>query len=205
MSEDTLKFLGFDGKAGDAISLPVSKTLRHDIAPSIEFTADFVLTGITKSNYIGYSYGGITGIVGTDTAEQLLPEEYLYWYDRWPFVNERHHHNGNKFFLPEIFIVQNTSELQNLISANSTGKLPFLVISAAITLFFAFMAAIPAAKYAEKVPPTVAMSGWNIKVKRRNRKSKTIRNFEAYYARLNLKRNRGRTAITVVDSIETVE
>ncbi|RAZ94615.1 ABC transporter permease, partial [Klebsiella oxytoca] len=79
LSEDALKFLGFDGKVGDTISLPVSKTLRHDIAPSIEFTADFVLVGITKSNYIGYSYGGITGIVGTDTAEQLLPEEYLYY------------------------------------------------------------------------------------------------------------------------------
>lgn len=77
LSEDALKFLGFDGKVGDTISLPVSKTLRHDIAPSIEFTADFVLVGITKSNYIGYSYGGMTGIVGTDTAEQLLPEEYL--------------------------------------------------------------------------------------------------------------------------------
>ena len=76
LPEDALKFLGFDGKVGDTISLPVSKTLRHDIAPSIEFTADFVLVGITKSNYIGYSYGGITGIVVTDTAEQLLPEEY---------------------------------------------------------------------------------------------------------------------------------
>lgn len=82
LSEDALKFLGFDGKVGDTISLPVSKTLRHDIAPSIEFTADFVLVGITKSNYIGYSYGGITGIVGTDTAEQLLPEDnesYLFF------------------------------------------------------------------------------------------------------------------------------
>ena len=49
LSEDALKFLGFDGKVGDTISLPVSKTLRHDIAPSIEFTADFVLVGITKN------------------------------------------------------------------------------------------------------------------------------------------------------------
>ena len=94
--------------------------------------------------------------------------------------------------------------MQNLISANSTGKVPFLVISAAITLFFAFMAAIPAAKYAAKVPPTVAMSGRNTKVKRRNRKSKTIRNFEAYYARLNLKRNRGRTAITVLSLVMSI-
>ena len=330
LSEDALKFLGFDGKVGDTISLPVSKTLRHDIAPSIEFTADFVLVGITKSNYIGYSYGGITGIVGTDTAEQLLPEEYLYYNvdfrtaDKRSFQNtvndviekfqiheldtsynqvylqacgiqfdsqENSENSGSgfsfmaaagimvgvlillaaglviynilkisvskrikgygvlraigseksqlysivslqililcligipvgmivgllstkgiiimatSFLSPEIFMVQNTSELQNLISANSTGKVPFLIISAAITLFFAFMAAIPAAKYAAKVPPTVAMSGRNTKVKRRNRKSKTIRNFEAYYARLNLKRNRGRTAITVLSLVMSI-
>ena len=330
LSEDALKFLGFDGKVGDTISLPVSKTLRHDIAPSIEFTADFVLVGITKSNYIGYSYGGITGIVGTDTAEQLLPEEYLYYNVDFRTVDKRTFQNtvndviekfqiheldtsynqvylqacgiqfdsqessensgsgfsfmaaagimvgvlillaaglviynilkisvskrikgygilraigseksqlysivslqililcligipvgmivgllstkgiiimATSFLSPEIFMVQNTSELQNLISANSTGKVPFLVISAAITLFFAFMAAIPAAKYAAKVPPTVAMSGRNTKVKRRNRKSKTIRNFEAYYARLNLKRNRGRTAITVLSLVMSI-
>lgn len=330
LSEDAIKFLEFDGKVGDTISLPVSKTLRHDIAPSIEFTADFVLVGITKSNYIGYSYGGITGIVGTDTAEQLLPEEYLYYKvdfrtaDKQSFQNtvndviqkfqiheldtsynqvylqacgirfdnqESSENSGSgfsfmaaagvmvgvlillaaglviynilkisvskrikgygvlraigseksqlysivslqililcligipvgmivgllstkgiiimatSFLSPEIFMVQNTSELQNLISANSTGKLLFLVISAAITLFFAFMAAIPAAKYAAKVPPTVAMSGRNTKVKRRNRKSKTIRNFEAYYAWLNLKRNRGRTAITVLSLVMSI-
>lgn len=330
LSEDALKFLGFDGKVGDTISLPVSKTLRHDIAPSIEFTADFVLVGITKSNYIGYSYGGITGIVGTDTAEQLLPEEYLYYKVDFRTADKRSFQNtvndvtqkfqiheldtsynqvylqacgiqfdsqesseksgsgfsfmaaagvmvgvlillaaglviynilkisvskrikgygvlraigseksqlysivslqililcligipvgmivgllstkgiiimATSFLSPEIFMVQNTSELQNLISENSTGKVPFLVISAAITLFFAFMAAIPAAKYAAKVPPTVAMSGRNTKVKRRNRKSKTIRNFEAYYARLNLKRNRGRTAITVLSLVMSI-
>ncbi len=330
LSEDALKFLGFDGKVGDTISLPVSKTLRHDIAPSIEFTADFVLVGITKSNYIGYSYGGITGIVGTDTAEQLLPEEYLYYNVDFRTADKRSFQNtvndviekfqiheldtsynqvylqacgiqfdsqesseksglgfsfmaaagvmvgvlillaaglviynilkisvskrikgygvlraigseksqlysivslqililcllgipvgmivgllstkgiiimATSFLSPEIFMVQNTSELQNLISTNSTGKLPFLVISAAITLFFAFIAALPAAKYAAKVPPTVAMSGRNTKVKRRNRKSKTIRNFEAYYARLNLKRNRGRTAITVLSLVMSI-
>lgn len=330
LSEDALKFLGFNGKVGDTISLSVSKSLRHDIAPSIDFTADFVLVGITKSNYIGYSYGGITGIVGAGTADQLLPEEYLYYNvdfrtaDKRTFQNtvndviekfqiheldtsynqvylqacgiqfdsqENAENNGSgfsfmavagimvgilillaaglviynilkisvskrikeygvlraigsekgqlysivslqililcligipvgmiagllstkgiivmatSFLSPEIFMVQSTSELQNLISANSTGKLPFLLISAAITLFFAFIAAIPAAKYAAKVSPTVAMSGQNTKVKRKNRKSKVIRNFEAYYARLNLKRNRGRTAITVLSLVMSI-
>ena len=330
LPEDALKFLGFDGEVGDTISLSVSKSLRHDIAPSIDFTADFVLVGITKSNYIGYSYGGITGIVGAGTAEQLLPEEYLYYNvdfrtaDKRTFQNtvndviekfqiheldtsynqvylqacgiqydsqESSENSGSgfsfmvfagvvvgvlillaaglviynilkisvskrikeygvlraigsekgqlytivslqililcligipvgmiagllstkgiiimatSFLSPEIFMVQNTSELQSLISANSSGKIPFLAASAVITLFFAFIAAIPAARYAAKVSPTVAMSGQNTRIKRRNRKSKTIRNFEAYYARLNLKRNRGRTAITVLSLVMSI-
>ena len=330
LPEDALKFLGFDGEVGDTISLSVSKSLRHDIAPSIDFTADFVLVGITKSNYIGYSYGGITGIVGAGTAEQLLPEEYLYYNvdfrtaDKRTFQNtvndviekfqiheldtsynqvylqacgiqydsqESSENSGSgfsfmvfagvvvgvlillaaglviynilkisvskrikeygvlraigsekgqlytivslqililcligipvgmiagllstkgiiimatSFLSPEIFMVQNTSELQSLISANSSGKIPFLAASAVITLFFAFIAAIPAARYAAKVSPTVAMSGQNTRIKRRNRKSKIIRNFEAYYARLNLKRNRGRTAITVLSLVMSI-
>ncbi len=330
LPEDALKFLGFDGEVGDTISLSVSKSLRHDIAPSIDFTADFVLVGITKSNYIGYSYGGITGIVGAGTAEQLLPEEYLYYNvdfrtaDKRTFQNtvndviekfqiheldtsynqvylqacgiqydsqESSEKSGSgfsfmvfagvvvgvlillaaglviynilkisvskrikeygvlraigsekgqlytivslqililcligipvgmivgrlstkgivimatSFLSPEIFMVQNTSELQSLISANSSGKIPFLAASAVITLFFAFVAAIPAARYAAKVSPTVAMSGQNTRIKRRNRKSKIIRNFEAYYARLNLKRNRGRTAITVLSLVMSI-
>ena len=330
LPEDALKFLGFDGEVGDTISLSVSKSLRHDIAPSIDFTADFVLVGITKSNYIGYSYGGITGIVGAGTAEQLLPEEYLYYNvdfrtaDKRTFQNtvndviekfqiheldtsynqvylqacgiqydsqESSENSGSgfsfmvfagvvvgvlillaaglviynilkisvskrikeygvlraigsekgqlytivslqililcligipvgmivgrlstkgivimatSFLSPEIFMVQNTSELQSLISANSSGKIPFLAASAVITLFFAFVAAIPAARYAAKVSPTVAMSGQNTRIKRRNRKSKIIRNFEAYYARLNLKRNRGRTAITVLSLVMSI-
>ncbi|MDE5749004.1 MAG: FtsX-like permease family protein, partial [Acetatifactor sp.] len=73
-----------------------------------------------------------------------------------------------------------------------------------ITLLFAFIAAIPAARYAAKVSPTVAMAGRSIKVKRRNRKAKKIRNFEAFYARLNLKRNRGRTAITILSLVMSI-
>jgi len=330
LSEDALKFLGFDGKVGDTISLSVSKTLRHGIAPSIDFTADFILVGITKSNYLGYAYGRITGIVGNGTASQLLPDEYLYYNvdfrtaDKKTFqdtVNdliekfqiheldtsynqiylqacgiefdsqESSESNGSGFSFmafagilvgvlillaaglviynilkisvskrikeygvlraigsekgqlygivtlqilllclfgipvgmmvgalstkgivimatsllsPEIFMVQSTSELQDLISANSSGKLSFFVASGVITLFFAFIAAIPAAQYAAKVSPTVAMSGQNTKIKRRNRKSRQIRNFEAYYARLNLKRNRGRTSITVLSLVMSI-
>jgi len=71
-------------------------------------------------------------------------------------------------------------------------------------LLFAFVAAIPAARYAAKVSPTVAMAGRSIRIKWKNRTAKKIRNFEAFYARLNLKRNRGRTAITILSLVMSI-
>ena len=59
---------------------------------------------------------------------------------------------------PEIFLVQNRDELNLLIAESNSGKGIFLLASALITLFFAFVAAIPAAQYAAKVSPTVAMA-----------------------------------------------
>ena len=105
---------------------------------------------------------------------------------------------------PELFLVQNTSELQALIAENSSLKGLSLVISGAVTLAFAMFAALPAARSAAKVSPITAMSGTNMKIHRRKRKAKKIRCFEAYYARLNLKRNRGRTAITVLSLIMSI-
>lgn len=107
-------------------------------------------------------------------------------------------------FSPSIFMVQNTEELATLIAQNSTGKLLPLLISAAITLVFAFIAAIPAARYAAMVSPTFAMSGATTKVKRRNRKDKHVRNVEAFYARLNLKRNAGRAVITILSLVMSI-
>lgn len=48
------------------------------------------------------------------------------------------------------------------------------------------------------------LSGQSAKVKRRHRKAKKIRNFETFYARLNLKRNRGRTAITILSMVMSI-
>lgn len=329
LPEDALKFLGFQGKVGDTITLSMSKVLRHNIAPSIDYTADFILTGITQSNYLTYTYGGITGIVGAGTASQLLPDEYLYYNVDFRTSDKRNFQDtvnalvqvlnlneldivynqvylsamgisydkantgnvGSGFSLmafagilvgflillaaglviynilkisvskrmkeygvlraigsekgqlygivtlqilllcligipigilvgffatkgivtaatgmlsPTIFMVQSASELRDLISANSSGSWLLFVISTAITLVFAFIAALPAAHYAAKVSPTVAMAGKNTKIKRRSRKSHNIRNFEAYYARLNLKRNRGRTAITILSLVMSI-
>ncbi len=80
LSEDALAFLGFTGKVGDTISLSLSKALRHGIMiEHYDYTADFVLTGITESNYTGYSFGSIIAIAGEGTADAVLPSEYLYY------------------------------------------------------------------------------------------------------------------------------
>ena len=97
---------------------------------------------------------------------------------------------------PEIFLAQSTEELGSLIARNSAGKPLPLLLGAAVALAFAFVAAMPAAGYAARISPVEAMNGTAGRVRRRNRKEKPVRRFEAFYAGLNLKRNPGRTAIT---------
>ena len=41
-------------------------------------------------------------------------------------------------------------------------------------------------------------------IKRRNRLFRKIRSFEAYYDRLNLRRNRGRTAVTILSLVMSI-
>ena len=62
LPEDVLQYLGFDGEIGDTIHLSLKKILRHNIADSYSYTAEFVLTGILESNYLGYTSGTVTGL-----------------------------------------------------------------------------------------------------------------------------------------------
>ena len=105
---------------------------------------------------------------------------------------------------PDIFLVRDAGELNRLIAENSGGKGDFLLSSAAVTLIFAMSAALPAARYASRVAPTVAMAGSQGKIRRRGRKAKKIRSFEAFYARLNMKRSPGRTAITILSLVMSI-
>lgn len=105
---------------------------------------------------------------------------------------------------PELFMASTTEELNAAINASGTPQLLSIIISIAITLLFAIGAAFPAARYAARVSPTVAMRGQTAQIKRRNRKQRKIRNFEAYFARLNLKRNRGRTIITIISIVMSI-
>ena len=107
-------------------------------------------------------------------------------------------------FNPDLFLADSAEELRGAIYAAQTGNPLFLLASVAVTLLFAMAAAFPAARYASRVSPTVAMAGTAVKIKRRVRKQKKIRHFEAYYARLNLKRGGGRTAITVLSLVMSI-
>lgn len=107
-------------------------------------------------------------------------------------------------FSPEIFMAGSQNEVTALIAENAGGKILPLIISAVISLFFALAAAMPAARYAAKVSPTIAMSGQLTNIKRRNRKTGRIHNFEAFYARMNMKRNRGRTVITILSLVMSI-
>lgn len=99
---------------------------------------------------------------------------------------------------PDLFMAESTAELNAAIyKAKAGSAVPYLT-AAAVTLLFGMLAAFPAARYASHVSPTVAMSGPVIKIRRSSRKIRSIRNFEAFYARLNLKRGRSRTAITIL-------
>ena len=329
LSEETLKYLGFNGKIGDTIKISLAKSIRHETDSNLEYEVDLILTGITEDNYLGYGNGIVTGIVGEGTARNVLPEEYIFYnvdicvnhlkdfqtivsdlcnklkipesdisynsiylnalgvsYDNEQESSEELGFSlialsgilvacliifaaglviynilkisitksikdygllraigGEKkqlyqivtmeigildfigiplglilgtlstqvilkaatgFVNPSTFGVANINELEILISDNSSIKGLALVVSAIITLLFSFVAAAPVAMYASKVPPVIAMSGAKVKIHRRKRSRKSIRNFESYYAWLNLKRSKGRTVITVLSLIMSI-
>ena len=105
---------------------------------------------------------------------------------------------------PEMFLAGSREQLQVLIDANSNGKWGYLLVSAFVTLAFTFLAAAPAARFAARVSPVTAMTGTRGQVKRKKRKTQKIRNFERYYARLNLSRSKGRTAVTVLSLVMSI-
>ena len=105
---------------------------------------------------------------------------------------------------PKVFMADSTAQLHAAIDTSGTVNLPLLLVSVVITLLFAALAAFPAARYASRVSPTVAMSGQAVKIRRRVKKNRKIRHFEAYYARLNLKRGRARTVITLLSLVMSI-
>ena len=329
LSEDTLQYLSIDAGVGDMISLNLRVFVIDGTLPELEYSADFLLTGILENSYIGYASGIVEGIVGNGTGKELLPEEYLFYStdfktrDKQNFqrivydlaanlhVAERYiqynwvlldavgisydqaadsdtgagfsfmtaacilvgalvllaaglviynilkisvtkrikaygtlravgGEKGQIYRLvslqlmilcgagipigltfgtwsakgaltaaagvlnPNLFMADSISELNLAIHAASAVKLPMLLISAGVTLLFALLAAFPAARYASCVSPTVAMAGQAAKIKRRTKKDRRIRNFEAYYARLNLRRGLGKTILRILSLVMSI-
>ena len=329
LPEDSIQYLGLDVAIGDTVSLDMRVSVMDGSLPEFEYSGNFILTGILESSYIGYTTGTVSGIVGTGTAENLLPKEYLLYstdfktYDKQNFqsimydlaeeldVEDRYiqynwilldaigisydeatssdtgagfsfmtvacilvgllvlfaaglviynilkisitkrireygtlraigGERGQIYRLvslqllilcgigipiglilgtlsakgvliaatgvlnPDIFMANSVSELNVAISNASTVKFPMLIVSVAVTLLFALLAAFPAAQYASRVSPTVAMSGHSVKIKRRGKRNHKVHNFEAYYARLNLKRGRGRTLVTILSLVMSI-
>lgn len=101
------------------------------------------------------------------------------------------------FFSPDMFLASSLEEVTSTIAAQSGVNILPLLISGGISLSACLIAAMPAAAYASRVSPVSAMAGENIFIRRRNRKEKRIRHFEAFYARMNLKRSPGRSAVTI--------
>lgn len=329
LPEDALQYLGWELSVGDTVSMDLSINTMAGFFPAYDYTADFRLTAILESNYLGYVSGTVDGIVGSGTAEKLLPERYLLYStdfkthskadfqeivhelaaglgveDRYiqynwvlldalgisyeeaddtnrnigfPFmtfacilvgvlvlaaaglviynilkisITKRIREYGTLramggergqiyclvslqllilcgmglpvglllgvfsakgvlaaatgMLSPDLFLVNSAEELRAAIDSAHTGNVFFLLASVAVTLLFAMAAAFPAARYAARVSPTVAMAGTAVKIKRRIRKQRKIRDFEAYYARLNLKRGGGRTVITILSLVMSI-
>ncbi|UDN62399.1 ABC transporter permease [Clostridioides sp. ES-W-0016-02] len=101
---------------------------------------------------------------------------------------------------PDIFLVNDSKQMPEIIQRNSTAYLIPLLLSVSISLVFSFVAALPSAIYASHVSPKIAMAGSTIKIKRKIKikREKPIKNFERHLAWLNLKRNKGRTIITIL-------
>ncbi|HCQ5655161.1 TPA: ABC transporter permease [Clostridioides difficile] len=99
---------------------------------------------------------------------------------------------------PDILLANDNKEITELIHKNTTAYMFPLVLSTSISLIFSFISALPSAIYASHVSPKIAMTGSTTKIKRKIKREKTIKNFERHLAWLNLKRNKGRTIITIL-------
>lgn len=99
---------------------------------------------------------------------------------------------------PEVFLANSSEQLSGLIHETAKGYFIPLLLGAGISLVFSLLAAFPSAVYAAKVSPKIAMSGVPQAIKRKISKSKRITSIERHLAWLNLKRNRGRTIITIL-------
>ena len=319
LPESVLQRLDKEVKIGDSIQIPMEIALLQDTELPYQYDATFTLTGILENEYIGYVNGVVNALVGSGTAELLLPERYqIYSVDckttsKKDFqttiykLEETYHLSDDlvqyndlllnaahisydskkdnfsddsnfymtfagavvgilvltaaglviynvlkiqleksiknygilralgatkgklynlvlikililngiglpigaiigicfsefitkiaiNLFEPEVFMVETSEQMSNLVARSSTIDTSFLALTLGLTMIFSILSAIPAARIASQISPIQSISGRKVKVvKHRTRK---IRNFEAFYARLNMRRNLSRSIIT---------
>ncbi|POP34560.1 ABC transporter permease [Lactonifactor longoviformis] len=99
---------------------------------------------------------------------------------------------------PEAFQTGSPEELLSLVRQSGDNSLWAVSGSILITLASSLLASLPAASYAARVSPVTAIGHTSAKAGRRRRRRKKIKHFEAFYGRLNLRRNPARTFITVL-------
>ena len=76
LPRDVLTLLGYSGGPGATLVLPLQISRIQDAAPSYSYTAEFTLTGIFESSYVGYVSRSVAGAAGPGSAAELLPERY---------------------------------------------------------------------------------------------------------------------------------
>lgn len=99
---------------------------------------------------------------------------------------------------PEAFQTGSPEELLSLVRQSGDNSLWAVSGSILITLASSLLASLPAASYAARVSPVTAIGNTSAKVGRRRRRKNRVKHFEAFYGRLNLRRNPARTFITVL-------
>lgn len=93
-------------------------------------------------------------------------------------------------------VVKNSQSFEALIKNSQISVLP-IIFSVFVTTLSAFLVGIPLVAYISKVSPITAIRDTNTQSFNRKSRTKTMRYFPAYYARLNLKRNRSKTYSTI--------
>lgn len=108
------------------------------------------------------------------------------------------------FLSPQALNASSVGEVARRLEEAGSGGAGPLLFSAVITVAFALLAAMPAARYAARVSPTAAMASAGTRVKRRRRHMGRIHSFPAFYARLSLLRSPGRTAVTILSLVMSI-
>lgn len=99
---------------------------------------------------------------------------------------------------PDTLIVKDQNELQQLLADYPNQNVTAILFGTVISFIFTCAASFPSASYAARVSPKTAIAGNQTTVHRKRRNSRPIKNFNRYFALINLRRNPFRSLITIL-------